>query len=681
MLYSDQIIEEVKRRVSLVELVSERVPVKQNGRNFQACCPFHTEKTPSFHINEDEGLYYCFGCGKKGNTFTFIMETKSLSFPESVRFLAQKVGVSLPVAEYSARENGTSIKHKNILRRVVTEVALIYEENLWNADSNIKSFLKDRRISDYTAKRFRMGYSDSNKGGQSLTDQVFSRIKATVDCSHKDVTESLISLGLLRKRQNGNLGELFWERIIFPITKSDLSPLAFGGRILKKLEGAPKYINSPESPVFEKRRSFFGLGQGFQPSQKSKVVNLVEGYLDVISFSQLGIDNTLAVCGTALTLDHVKILKRFVNKAILIFDGDGAGRAAAAKAFVPFLNSGIEVVPVILPSSEDPDTLTYDRTEDEVRSILKEKEVSLLKLYLEVLAGSLRGLERGVGIELSELNAAEAGKVSEKIASDLATIINPVELEFRIREACDYLGVTESSLSKLVKSNNKQNTSSHFSTNPDTGDVGLARAKGHDQSIQMPLADIPEQEISHSRRMSMLRRQLLISLLVEPSLLCNASIRSQISILGAEDQSVNLLAKKLIDNRNSKTGSESSEEIKVIQGLSKLVSASPQDREEILAKFKGILMEAGLSEEGLLEEALKQLSISDMLSDSESLNKAKNKMLQEYSTVVERIKLTDELDMIRHKEAKESDVENRLNLAQEKLLRKRSLSKAAKDKQ
>jgi len=672
MLYSDQIIEEVRRRTSLIELVGERVPVKQSGRNFQACCPFHTEKTPSFQINEDEGLYYCFGCGKKGNTYTFVMETKSLSFPEAVRFLAQRAGVSLPVDEQYQTQRVSSGKGKNLLRRVVYEVALIYEENLWKAGYEVRGFLEKRRISEYTAKRFRMGYSIGSRGGESgqnLADLVLQRIKSSLECTHKEVVDSLVTLGLLRRRQSGQFGELFWDRVIFPITKSDLSPLAFGGRIIKDVEGAPKYINSPESPVFEKRRSFFGMGQSFSPAQKMKQAFIVEGYLDVISFSQIGIDNSLAVCGTALTEDHVKILKRFVNKVILIFDGDGAGRAAAARAFTPFLDSGIEVVPVMLEDGEDPDSLTYGRSEEEVRAILKEREGSLLRLYLEVLAGSIRGMERGKSVSLNEINPSEAGRISFDLAKALANIKNPVELEYRLREACGYLGITEVSLLKLVKEAQHSSSSAPKIIQEDSLVREIQRLE--------PAAQVSAPEISQSRRMSILRRQLLISLIVEPAILCSSSVRSQVALLGVTDQSVNFLTRRLLVTSDDKISAiDDSAGVKVLPGLSRVLVASPEEKEELLAKYSGILVECGLADEGLIEEALQQLSLGHVvLSDPSNFKKVQKKLIEEFSDIVDRVKVSDEIDVLRKKETQESDIESRLSLAQEKLMRKRSIAK------
>lgn len=673
MFYDDKVIEEVKQRTSLVDLVSERTVVKQSGKNFSACCPFHTEKTPSFHINEEEGLYYCFGCGKKGNTFTFVMDTRSISFPEALRFLAQRAGVSMPEESKSHSRRTVPSGDKNVLRRIISEVALIYEDNLWTKSSEGKDFLVKRRVNDYTAKRFRLGFALSGKGNKSLSQLVYEKVSKSLSVTQNDVVDALTTLGLLRKRASGNLGELFWDRVMFPITKSDSSPLAFGGRILVNQEGSPKYINSPESPVFEKRRSFYGLGQGFLSAQKSKQVHIVEGYLDVISLSQLGIDNTFAVCGTALTEDHVKILKRFVSKVVLIFDGDGAGRAAAAKTFAPFLNSGIEVVPVILDSGDDPDTLTYDRSEDQVRAILKDREVSLLKLYLEVIAGQHRGLERGSGVELGTISASEAGKISSDLSRVLSLVKNPVELEFRVREAASFLGVTESSLLKMVESEKKElNSRPKFKSLVMQEEISVEEPS---ETLQMPVFD----NLS-SRRMNIVRKQLLVSLIVEPSLLCSSSVRSQVAVLGAQDQRIIMLARRLI---KTDLGSQKIDmdigEVKVVHGLSSLVSSDQEMRESILALYEGILTECGLSSEGLIEEALSQLSINEsiFINPDEQI-KNRKKLEFEFSHVVQKVKVTDELDAIRLKELEETDYDSRINLAQEKLLRKRSISKVTK---
>jgi DNA primase catalytic core len=656
-VFSEQLIEDVRSRTSLVELISERVAVKQAGRNYQACCPFHTEKTPSFQINEEEGLYYCFGCGKKGNTFTFVMETKSLTFPEAVRFLAQKAGVALPISDNISENESNFIKDKELLRKIISEVALKYEEDFWNSSPEIKSFLEKRRISEYTAKRFRIGYAKGNNGSQRFAEEIHSRIKSSVKISVQEVFDSLFKLGLLRKRNSGQIGELFWDRIVFPITKSDLSPIGFGGRVIVDVEGSPKYINSPESPIYEKRKSFYGLGQGYGPAQKLKNVFIVEGYLDVISFSQAGLDNTLAVCGTALTEDHVKLLKRFVNKVYLVFDGDGAGRAAAARAFPIFLDSSVEVVPIILPPSEDPDSLTLNREESEIREILRERETSLLKLYLELSAGSIRGLQRGESVELSDLNASEAGKLSEEFAKVISKIRNPVELEIRIREASTLLGVTETAISKLSKDYIK----------PDKQVIHVVPVDSPPPVLETKVVQ------SESRRMAILKKQLMVSLLVEPSILHSSSIRSQVALIGVEDPRLNLLTSKLIISNADKTN-DTQEEVSVVSGISNLYIVTPEEKEEILARFHGILIECSLEKEGLLEEALKQISFGQ---DSQ-ISDTYRKLVEEFSQIADRVRISDELDELRIKEIDEVDVDNRMKLAQEKLLRKRTLSKSSK---
>jgi DNA primase len=304
MRYSDHIIEEVKLRSSLSELVSERTEVKSSGRSFTACCPFHSEKTPSFHINEEQGLYYCFGCGKKGNTFTFVMETRGLTFPESVRFLAQRAGVNLPVQSEFKNENDKGVaKKKALLRRLVVEAQNLFEDILWDRRGSRKEgivareMLKERYISEQSVKRFRLGFSGSDQG--LLLDELYKSIKDSLSITKEDVSQGLLELGLLREYDSGQKREFFRERVMFPISRSDGSPLAFGGRTIFTKPEIPKYINSPESSVYEKRRSFFGLSQGFASAQKARHVFIVEGYTDVISFSQVGLENTLAVCGTA----------------------------------------------------------------------------------------------------------------------------------------------------------------------------------------------------------------------------------------------------------------------------------------------------------------------------------------------------------------------------------------------
>ncbi len=678
MRYSDQVIEEVRLRSSLSELVSERTEVKRSGSSMTACCPFHSEKTPSFHINEEQGLYYCFGCGKKGNTFTFVMETRGLSFPESVRYLAQKYSVPLPVSsEPSQFERGLA-KKKGLLRKILFETQNLYEDILWDRSSVSKdgSFAKEilhaREIHDQTIKRYRLGFTGLKSG--YLFQEIKKIVSQSMDTGRgqsgdRELLDALFSLGLLRKYTNNQTGELFRERIIFPIARSDGNPIAFGGRIVHSETELPKYINSPESPVYEKRRSFYGLPQAISSIQKSKTAYIVEGYTDVLSFHQAGIENTIAVCGTALTEDHTKILSRFISRAYLVFDADPAGRVASARSFTAFMNSGIEAIPVFLPEGEDPDSIARKvfrgaLGKDELYKIIQEGETSLLKIFLQSTAASLLGHERGTLTELGSLRASEHGKLAESVAAQIVQIKNPVEKELRIREVCSLLGVTESSFKHVL--NGTPGSASSPSSNktvpvPASNSNGVT--KEDDQNSK-------KHESLFSRRLKEIKKQLVVAVLVDPSILRSETVYNEALELTKEDEPHKTFFETLY-----KMISEGSVPYRngLLTGLSAFLSkggAGDSGKsillEEALALYHSILCRCGIEAEGYIDEAVKQVTMGGVLYPE---------LADSLRETISRINLSNKVDALRMEEANSENESEKMKLIQEKLLMKRSLDK------
>jgi DNA primase catalytic core len=673
MRYSDQLIDEIRLRTSLIELVSERSEVKNSGRSHVACCPFHSEKSPSFHINEDQGLYYCFGCGKKGNTYTFVMETRGLTFPEAVRFLAQKTGVPLPVQDHKTSEFEKGLSRKKILyRKILLETQNLYEDILWGRGeykkegTAVRDFLRNRSISEQIIKRFRVGYTGSSQG--ILFSSLFKTISSSLKINEQELLDALSSIGLIKTYENERRSELFRDRVMFPISKSDGSPIAFGGRILDSDSEFPKYINSPESPVYEKRRSFYGLAQGFSSSQKLKNTYIVEGYTDVLSFSQVGIENTLAVCGTALTEDHTKILSRFVNRVYLVFDGDSAGVLASSRSFKTFINSGIEAIPVFLPDGEDPDSLAREvsegsRTIDSLNEILESGKSSLLKIYLRSVAATIQGLERGVLADLNDLKASEHGKLADDIASVLVQIKNPVEREIRVKETCEILGISDQSLRSLLKDRShsfKSRTSSKASSG---GMERTGESSDSENHTDSPPPESPDKSPLLQRRMGEIRKQLILASLVDPRILKSDLIYREACDAAKGDEKVeNLFSVLYNDVCSSKPGDPSY----LTKGLSVIIEGDLEKNEEVLAKYYGILTRCGLEKEGFLDEAIQQLTLGG---DSHKL------FMNDLSEILARIRLNDEVDGIRLKEGASKNSEDHLRLVQEKLLMKRSLAK------
>ncbi|MCP5249381.1 MAG: DNA primase [Candidatus Accumulibacter sp.] len=344
----DSFIQDLLQRVDLVDLIDGYVPLKKTGANFAACCPFHSEKSPSFTVSPSKQFYHCFGCGAHGTAIGFLMEYSGSGFLDAVRELAARCGLALPDDHADAPRQGPQLKR---LAETMAGAAKFYCEQLKASPSAI-SYLRERGLSGEIARRFGIGYAPD--GWQNLA--------AAVD----DYSAGELQLaGLVIKNEQGRLYDRFRERVMFPIVNQKGEVIAFGGRVLGA--GEPKYLNSPETPLFEKGRELFGLPQARTAIRDSDTVIVVEGYMDVVALAQHGIGNAVATLGTATTGMHVQKLLRQADRVVFCFDGDSAGRKAAWRA----LENSLEVLPeqksigfVLLPEGEDPDSLVRSRGSD-----------------------------------------------------------------------------------------------------------------------------------------------------------------------------------------------------------------------------------------------------------------------------------------------------------------------------
>src|SRR5262245_30873783 len=312
-------IAEVRERTSIVELVSRYTALKRTGRNHQGLCPFHSEKTPSFSVSEERGLFYCFGCQASGDVFKFLMLKDSLTFPEALERLAREAGVELPKRPAEDRLE----KGRERLLRVNAFATKFFQRALWEAPAGAaaRTYLAERQIHEDTARAFGLGYAPPDGLARA-----FENVKAPLADAE--------SLGLIGKStRGGGWFDRFRSRLMFPITDLAGKTIAFGGRLLTAVEGQPKYLNSQESPLFQKRRSVFGLAGARDAINERRRVVLVEGYEDVIALAQAGIREVVAPLGTSLTSDQIRLLKRFTDEFLVLFDGDRAGLGAAARAF------------------------------------------------------------------------------------------------------------------------------------------------------------------------------------------------------------------------------------------------------------------------------------------------------------------------------------------------------------
>ena len=351
----DTILAEIRARISIVETLSAYVALRKTGRNYVGLCPFHSEHTPSFSVNEEGGFFHCFGCGVGGNVFTFLTRIDGISFPEAVRRLAAKAGVSLPQAEQDPQAQERARLHKlNAL------AATYFQRCLWGKAGGIaRPYLAERGLTKEIAEQFHLGFAPSWNTGLArfLSDQGADLEKAA-------------ALGLVGRRGDGQYYDKFRHRLIFPITDSMGRIVAFGGRLLPMIQDPhpaagqtrvlPKYLNSPESVLYKKGSVLYGLFQAKDAMRRSSRVLVVEGYIDLLALVQYGYSETVAVLGTALGAEQLKLLRRFTTEIYIFFDGDEAGRRAAERAFPLCVEAELRGRGVFLPQGYDPDTFVRE---------------------------------------------------------------------------------------------------------------------------------------------------------------------------------------------------------------------------------------------------------------------------------------------------------------------------------
>lgn len=415
-------IDEIRDTANIVEVVSNYVNLQQAGNLFKGLCPFHAEKTPSFTVNPEKRIFHCFGCGVGGNVFRFLMLQKSISFPEAVRELADRYSIELP------RENGARVKRnrgeKEAVYKVVSMAKAWFQNELHSpGGARAYDYLIARGIKPDTMDEYGLGWAPD--GWDNLSRYLNS----------KGVPFELIEkAGLARPRKNGNgFYDAFRSRIITPIYDLEGKPVAFGGRILQEDKEQPKYINSPETPIYSKGRILYGLEKNRPVLKSKKRVLIVEGYFDLLSLAAHGVRNAVATLGTALTANHLRLLKGYVQEAILVFDADEAGRAAAARTLPLFLSADLEGSVLSLPDGHDPDTFVREFGPQAVEKAL-ETSVSLVDFYLDMT--------------LARHPATITGK--SKVVQEVMGVINRVEGRTRVeilrKSLAERLGVSEKTL-------------------------------------------------------------------------------------------------------------------------------------------------------------------------------------------------------------------------------------------
>ena len=338
--FSDDIIEEVRSRNDIVDVIGQYVHLTKKGSTYFGLCPFHNEKTGSFSVSPNKQMYYCFGCGAGGNVFTFMMQYENFTFSEAMEALADRVGVALPKQEYTKEQKREADKKQRLLD--INKEAARYFYMLLRNDrgKNALAYFKKRELTDETMKKFGLGYSDQ------YSDDLYRYLRSK---GYED--EILKESGLVSINEKRGGYDKFWNRAMFPIMDVHNKVIGFGGRVMG--EGEPKYLNSPETPIFDKSRNLYGLN--FARTTKKSQLLLCEGYMDVIALHQAGFDNAVASLGTSLTTGHANLLKRYTKEVYLTYDSDGAGVKAALRAIPILKEAGITTKIINMKPYKDPD--------------------------------------------------------------------------------------------------------------------------------------------------------------------------------------------------------------------------------------------------------------------------------------------------------------------------------------
>ncbi len=433
MALNEEIKSEVKQRIDIVSLIGRYVSLRQAGSNHTGLCPFHKEKTPSFSVSRERGMYYCFGCGKGGDAFSFLMEIEGLTFSEALRSLAQECGVDTRESfNREAYRDSSGISKERYLEICSTALNFFYKR--MRGDTKVVEYLKNRGLRPETVRDFRIGYAPPE--WSDFTDYAVSMGYSK---------EELVEAGLAARSKQGNrVYDRFRDRVIFPVFDLSGRAIAFGGRILSKSSDAPKYINSPETKFFKKNKTLYGLNRVRGDIKEAGFVFFVEGYMDFLSLYQAGVRNVVATSGTAFTQQHALLIRRFCTSIVLLFDGDDAGSAAAEKAVYTLLPENISVGVILLTPGYDPDTFVREKGRE--------------ALY-ELKENSIEGMEYVVQrLEQRHDTSYPQGKSGalKEVAPLIRGISDKVIREEYIKRLSDRLGVREESIVSLPVSEGKK---------------------------------------------------------------------------------------------------------------------------------------------------------------------------------------------------------------------------------
>ena len=370
-------VDRILDTAQIADVVGDFVTLKKRGANYIACCPFHNEKTPSFYVSPAKGIYKCFGCGKSGTAVGFVMEHESLSYVEALKYLAKKYHIEVVEKEESAEEIAQKQRNESLL--LVSEYAgKFFRESLQTQEGQVVGYqyFRSRGLEDQTIRKYGLGWAPSDR--KALAG-------AARAAGYKE--EFLTETGLCIKYDDGRLVDRFFDRVIFPIHSVSGRVIAFGGRTLKTDKSVAKYVNSPSTEIYDKSRSLYGIYFAKNEMARQDKCILVEGYLDVLSMHQLGITNVVASSGTSLTVEQIRLIRKFTTNVTIIYDGDSAGIKAALRGIGLVLKEGLNVKVVLLPEGQDPDDFARKHTLEEVQDYIARNEQDFISFKTDLLLG------------------------------------------------------------------------------------------------------------------------------------------------------------------------------------------------------------------------------------------------------------------------------------------------------
>ena len=429
MRYSDDLIEEIRMKNDIVDVISGYVKLQRKGSSYFGLCPFHNEKSPSFSVSPGKQMYYCFGCGAGGNVFTFLMEYENFTFPEALEMLADRAGVELPKMEYS-KEAKEQADLKSALLEINKEAAKFYYYQLrQKTGEQGMAYLKGRELSDETINKFGLGYSGK------FSNNLYQYLKG------KNYSDELLrQSGLFNVDEKRGMYDKFWNRVIYPIMDVNNRVIGFGGRVMG--DAKPKYLNSPETKIFDKSRNLYGLNMARSSRKKNLII--CEGYMDVVSMHQAGFTNAVATLGTALTEEQSRLIAQYTGEVVLSYDSDAPGQAATRRATGLLEAAGVKIRVLSIPDAKDPDEF--------IKKFGAER-------FAQLIEGSSSATDFAINKLRQENDVTTAeGKVSflKQFAALMAGLPNPIEREVYLSKVCRELEVDKAAVAGQIAREQKR---------------------------------------------------------------------------------------------------------------------------------------------------------------------------------------------------------------------------------